>query len=184
MSGTQSNGDKDDANKIPCRFCGKEYAVNRIKQHETVHSERNIQCTLCHKKFRSETKLQLHMKSVHAPDDQKPFQCSLCGKGFLWGNLLEEHMNTHTGNKPYQCEMCSSAFQNKSNLGSHMRKKHGVLPKKKGIDHYYDEIDNPDSMLSDKKPCKCRYCPISFANSSNRNAHEKKRHKDIKPQLF
>ena len=145
---------------------------------ETPFSDRNVPCNLCYKKFTSEKDLNRHQKTVHIPDDQKPFQCNLCGKGFKWSKQLEDHTNTHTGNKPYKCEICLSAFQNGSNLRSHKRKKHGLQKQKQTKAHYYDELDNPNSMLSDKKPHKCRYCPISFANTSNRNAHEKKRHQN------
>ena len=119
------------------------------------------------------------MAANHLADSEKPFQCIDCGKGFMSERLLQDHTNVHTGAKPYQCRHCPTAFQNSSNRAAHEKKVHGVQSKNKRI---YGNVSQAlyaniaENMVSAEKPYQCRYCPLSYANSSNRNAHEKKRH--------
>ena len=73
--------------------------------------------------------LNLHIKSVHTPDDQKKFQCQQCGKGFLVQRALDSHMmNMHLKLKPYNCRYgCEISYNDVSNRNHHERKQHGKL---------------------------------------------------------
>ena len=121
------------------------------------------------------------MTSQHLLDSEKPFQCIDCGKGFMSEAQLQDHTNVHTGAKPYQCRHCPTMFQNKSNRMAHEKKVHGVKTangrakgsRAKSQSLYANIAEN---MVSAEKPYQCRFCLLAYASSSNRNAHEKKRH--------
>ena len=92
---------------------------------------------------------------------------------------LRDHTNVHTGAKPYQCRHCPTMFQNKSNRTAHEKKVHGVKTgdgRAPGISTHALYANIAENMVSAEKPYQCRFCPLAYANSSNRNAHEKKRH--------
>ena len=119
------------------------------------------------------------MTSQHLLDSEKPFQCIDCGKGFMSEAQLKDHTNVHTGLKPYQCRHCLTMFQNKSNRMAHEKKVHGVKAadnRSKGFSAQSLYANIAENMVSAEKPYQCRFCPLAYANSSNRNAHEKKRH--------
>ena len=35
-------------------------------------------------------------------------------------NILQDHMNCHTGNRPYQCQMCHKSFRQRSVYHKHL----------------------------------------------------------------
>lgn len=130
-----------------CRFCGK--AVKNVKAHEWHHAnklkrpgeqDRLYPCSLCFKKFRSETKLENHLirhvqryecdqcgltfpgpgqlmnhKSKHRPG----VNCFFCQKFFSSRSNYYQHVLMHAKVRPYKCGLCSLQFTQRSTLVRH-----------------------------------------------------------------
>ena len=109
-----------------CSICGKLFIeAHALKAHLRCHQEK-MPCPECGLKVRN---LDVHIKEVHTPDDQKPYQCQDCGKGFIDLTKLEKHkMNVHLKLRPYNCRYgCDIAYNDTSNRNQHEKKTHGKL---------------------------------------------------------
>lgn len=75
-----------------------------------------------------------------------------CNLYYLYSsrNLLEEHINTHTGVRPYVCESCGKDFASKYTYKAHI-KTHEVRP----------------------RPYECSQCSKTFLSQQNLNQHER-----------
>lgn len=48
-------------------------------------------------------------------------QCEQCHRKFNSTALLDDHMNSHTGERPYKCEVCAAEFSSKYIHNNHMK---------------------------------------------------------------
>ena len=139
-----------------CRFCGK--AVKNVKAHEWHHQQKlehvkkeaMYPCSLCFKKFRSESKLENHLmrhvqryncstcgenfpgpgqlmnhKSKHRPG----VTCSICDKFFASRSNYYQHVLMHAKVRPYKCDVCHECFTQRSTLVRHRKTHPGPMPK-------------------------------------------------------
>ncbi|PSN41499.1 hypothetical protein C0J52_07217 [Blattella germanica] len=52
---------------------------------------------------------------------EKNHECDVCGRKFVFGHLLQDHMNTHTGDTPYSCIVCGTRLSMRSELMCHVK---------------------------------------------------------------
>ena len=136
---------------VICQECGKE--VNKAnlvyhmrKKHEVVECS----CETCGKKFMDTMSLRDHLRDCQ----KEPEQCNLCGA--MVSRMKDHIRNVHTADqdKRHRCEFCGKGFFDKKKLEIHKMNIHLKL-----------------------RPHRCRYgCDIGYNDTSNRNAHEKKKH--------
>ena len=168
--------------RIKCHKCGKVYHITNIESHHCKSAENGFtnQCDICQKTFHNVDYLFEHKKIVHELPELKYF-CSICGKGFSRTHVFNKHMKTHEEKIPceecgelknptqmknhilqyhkpkdFKCETCSKGFWNKTALEKHKMNVHLKL-----------------------RPYKCRYgvgCEFAYNDTSNRDAHERKKH--------
>lgn len=112
-----------------CSKCEKKFfEKSHLQRHQNFHnSEREFECTTCHKFYKTERCLKVH-KQVHNPVHMRPFRCAVegCNKAFLSSSKLKQHGNIHTNTRPFQCKYCSRDFTNYPNLLKHTIRRHKV----------------------------------------------------------
>ena len=158
-----------------CSFCSDTFHENKNRQlHESrMHSERNIQCDKCEKKFPDLHILNLHIQNVHVM--KKPRICPICEKACSTDTVYKCHMNRHNGLRPYTCETCGNGYHTNRDLKNH--KSVHTLPYKC---HLCEKSFSAKGVLDDHirkhggEKLDCRHlCGSSYLDIRNRNRHEK-----------
>ncbi|XP_054284175.1 zinc finger protein 835-like isoform X2 [Macrosteles quadrilineatus] len=135
-----------------CDICGQEFFKrNELSAHLDEHTnieDREYQCEVCHRIFSNLRLFRVH-KRLHYPQ-VKNWTCDQCGKRYLSRNMLEEHMNVHTGNRPYICSQCGKDFASKYTFKAHEK-----------------------THLERPRPFVCNKCNKSFLTQANLQQHER-----------
>ncbi|KAG5325811.1 ZN235 protein, partial [Pseudoatta argentina] len=135
-----------------CDVCGQDFRKrNELSTHLDDHvakEEGDFQCEICNRIFSNLRLFRIH-KRIHYPQ-VKSWPCETCGKRYNSKNLLEEHINTHTGVRPYMCDTCGKDFASKYTYKAHI-KTHEVRP----------------------RPFECTQCNKTFLSQQNLNQHER-----------
>ena len=81
----------------------------------------------CDRTFSTKYNMKRHLDSFHLKI--KRFQCMTCLKLFVSKQVLNDHLNSHSGERQFACEVCGIAFKFSSKLSFHRRKhkKNGEL---------------------------------------------------------
>lgn len=110
-----------------CTHCGKQYRTNyKLQEHMRKHTgEKPFQCVTCEKAFRSKIGLAQH-SATHT--GQFDYNCSTCGKGFQSKSYLVLHQRVHSDLKPFPCSTCGQHFKTKQSLLDHQNRHLGVKP--------------------------------------------------------
>lgn len=144
--------DVHDVRLYICDVCGQDFRKrNELSLHLDDHvakEEGDFQCEICNRIFGNLRLFRIH-KRIHYPQ-VKSWTCESCGKRYNSKNLLEEHMNTHTGIRPHVCETCGKDFASKYTYKAHV-KTHEVRP----------------------RPFKCSRCTKTFLSQQNLTQHER-----------
>lgn len=115
-----------------CDQCDLTYLRRTSLYHHNrkVHTTKPVMqtCRYCKEKFKNSREVFNHIKANHFNEDmahRNPYmaKCPHCPQVFQ-KSLLDEHINTHTGNKPHKCLICGSGFADKSNLRTHVKSVH------------------------------------------------------------
>ncbi|KAL3284738.1 hypothetical protein HHI36_018883 [Cryptolaemus montrouzieri] len=135
-----------------CDVCGLDFRKrNELSAHLDEHvamEEGDFQCEICNRIFSNLRLFRIH-KRMHAPQ-HKAWPCPQCGKKYSSKNLLDEHINIHTGVRPYVCQVCGKDFASKYTFKAH-EKTHEIRP----------------------RPFLCQQCPKSFLSQQNLTQHER-----------
>uniref|UniRef100_A0A6V7HL16 Protein krueppel n=1 Tax=Bracon brevicornis TaxID=1563983 RepID=A0A6V7HL16_9HYME len=110
-----------------CSQCGKQYRTNyKLQEHMRKHTgEKPFKCLICEKAFRSKIGLAQHTATHTGKFD---YNCSTCGKGFQCKSYLIVHQRVHSDLKPYPCDTCGQNFKTKQSLLDHRNRHLGVKP--------------------------------------------------------
>ncbi|XP_014216859.1 zinc finger protein 436 [Copidosoma floridanum] len=141
-----------DARLYICDVCGEMFTKRtNLSKHFDEHCANesgDFQCEVCNRIFNNLRLFRIH-KRIHYPQI-KSWSCDICGKRYSSKNLLDEHMNIHTGNRPYVCHVCNKDFTSKYTHRAHV-KTHEIRP----------------------RPYTCSKCPKTFLSQQNLSQHLK-----------
>ncbi|KAK9694797.1 Zinc finger, C2H2 type [Popillia japonica] len=153
-----------DARLYICDVCGDDFRKrNELSMHLDEHvatEEGDFQCEVCNRIFSNLRLFRIH-KRMHYPQN-KAWTCETCGKRYSSKNLLEEHINTHTGVRPYICQLCGKDFASKYTFKAH-EKTHEVRPRP-----FQSRADATSGRIPALKST-----PATFVVSSNLTQHER-----------
>lgn len=136
-----------------CDICGADFRKRNVfndhmDDHTSEGKDGEYRCGVCEGEFNNSRQLRLH-KKTHSMC-VKIWSCKECNKNYSSKNLLDEHMNMHTGDRPYKCPHCTKDFASKYTLTAHMKT------------HY-----------ERKRPYECKECNKSFFSNQNLTQHER-----------
>ncbi|XP_066253936.1 zinc finger protein 501-like [Euwallacea similis] len=134
--------------QLPIQTKEKTENIDSIeKSIENVDERDGKACPTCGKIFRTNVKLNRHMKIHTTSPTEFPFKCNICGKAFAHGGNYKMHLRIHSNERPFKCPVCEKGCRQAQDLEKHMRTHTG------------------------ERPHKCGFCPKAFATSSNLTAH-------------
>lgn len=143
-----------------CDICGNDFRRrsdlnDHLDEHITKTEDGCFTCEVCQRVFHNLRLFRIHKRLHYATP--KTWECDVCNKKYSSKNLLDEHLNMHTGARPHKCLHCDKDFASKYTLSAH-QKTHDNRP----------------------RPFKCSTCSKSFYSGQNLMQHEKT-HLGIKP---
>jgi len=124
----QTEADSNDINErlhddkprpYECTVCEKRFRKkSSLNVHKTSHTgEKLYSCTQCGKCLATQSLLTAHI-SVHSSN----YKCTECGKGFGASGWLRMHCRrNHSGERPFACTVCSKLFTTITELTMHSR---------------------------------------------------------------
>ena len=157
-------------NCIKCQKC--KMLLNPDDVHNHV-CQKNIKCPECGETFYNCKERANHKLEEHS----EPQSCEICGKTFQTLGKLTSHLETHA--EKVECPQCGLKVKH---LQRHIDQKH-VQDKRfkcsqcgKGFIQADLLKRHIDCIHLNARRYQCRYCDFRFNDSSNRNAHERKKH--------
>ena len=156
-----------------CKRCYKDIPTENLPSHECE----TFSCEECGKVCKSKQILRIHRQNIHEFREVKKEICKICG---LSVRDLNRHMKIHVEKTP--CPECNVMVKN---LKLHVERIHTLDEDKrfqcqdcgKGFARKNALEVHKMNVHLKQTPFQCRYgCDIAYNDSSNRNAHEKKKH--------
>ncbi|XP_055693784.1 zinc finger protein 431-like [Lutzomyia longipalpis] len=138
-----------------CDICGMDcrrrmYLLRHLELHASDGIKQDKKKSSKDEEISLEEDVEKQEKRSLPAGPSKPWYCMLCDKSYVSKNLLEEHMNMHTGDRPYSCTKCTKTFASKYTLAAHL-KIHSTRP----------------------RPYNCSVCNKKFLTGQNLSHHEK-----------
>lgn len=161
---------------IRCDICNITFSdTNILEMHKNLLHTNGFSCHLCHKRFKMQGSLMVHMRVAHygfgnssatsvrlskedklekqkpnsSQNDNKQWECDVCLKKFTTKYFLKKHKRLHTGEMPYVCGLCGKSFTFQQSYHKHML--------------YHSE----------DKPHTCNECGRSFKELSTLHNHQR-----------
>ncbi|XP_049290960.1 gastrula zinc finger protein XlCGF57.1-like [Anopheles funestus] len=125
------------------------------KEQQPVSKRSELKCNLCDQKFRSQNRLDGHLREHQG---LKPALCKICGKDFAdWKNLkrhnIDKHLKLNQGLFKCDFEGCSLSYSTGKGLNAH-KKKH-----------------DPKYVKPVAKKCICETCGNTFSSKGALKKH-------------
>ena len=159
---TEHAKNDDETNFLKCDHCdyktfGK-FGKAKLRMHNLQHKEKPYLCKVCGKRYVSNSKLEVHQKSVHL--GLKEFHCKECDQTFVQKGSIKRHIeqvhnNSKKNIRPYHCDICEKTFTTKGGRNEHKKSAH-----------------------EKKEPISCEYCGKHLSGKSTLRDHKLLYHLD------
>ena len=158
-----------------------------IFHHQNIHlrepGKKYIYCEVCNMKGKCVRWLNRHKKKCTG---QKP-TCEFCGKQFERGNVLVNHIRTHTGGVLFFCDKCPRKFHSEETYSLHSSKCQGSscgicgtkFKSADDLEKHKLEYSNSNCTLKSMEYFPCDVCNKKFISASNLEKHKIK-YSDLK----
>jgi uncharacterized C2H2 Zn-finger protein len=159
---------------LSCKFCKYDFrpfmisklAVSMADYEDAVETINNVDrrtCSECLVKFRDQSDMKRHEKTVHN-GKEKHFKCVRCDKAFLNSNALKYHVRVTHENSELKstCGDCGAQFSSETNLLRHLN----IAHKEK----------------SDKAKNECDDCGKTFSRKDHLYRHKREQHYKLTKQ--
>ncbi|XP_062528394.1 zinc finger protein 62 homolog [Bombyx mori] len=161
-----------------CHVCGKYLkGRNKFYKHLKGHSEKNQQCVICNKIFKTKKTLKVHMQR-HA--DIKTLSCEICGSRYYTiSDLCNHKRNVHfKDSKVYKCDLCEYVANKNETIKKHRAKHTGAnIPCLVcGVFLENEETYLLHQKRHTDKQFQCTLCEKSFYRKRYLNDHMRKKH--------
>jgi len=146
-----------------CKICPKRFkSAKYLKLHEKIHNKTH-KCDICSRLFSFLCHLKQHKKENH--ENAKSFKCEICDMNFNQKNVLKAHQKLHDKNraKSFKCLRCDFATDNKNDFRKHQM--------------FHDRQDQKFATM--KNPVKCDKCSKFFKDKENLSYHKNKVHPKV-----
>ncbi|XP_038214669.1 zinc finger protein 675 isoform X2 [Zerene cesonia] len=150
---------------------------DKLKRGPKVKPKKVHECYECHKQFRCQAQLEMH---VWTHTGEKPFACVFCSRRFTQKHNLTIHLQMHTGEKPFQCEICSKRFSAQGNLQAHIKTHTGqkdhvcAVCNKAFITS--SELTRHMTKHTGIRNFKCDICGKSYSQNRDLRLHKLRKH--------
>nr|XP_019527096.2 zinc finger protein 761-like [Aedes albopictus] len=162
-----------------CEHCD---AVFRRRTEYNHHLDQHVaqeltdfRCDVCQTKFNNIRALRMHRKNHVATP--KVWSCEVCEKKYSSKNLLDEHMNMHSGKRPFKCSLCPKDFASKYTLTAHMKihqdRERLYSCKECGKGFYsQNNLIQHEKIHSGVRDYRCPDCGKTFMSQHNLDIHK------------
>ncbi|XP_068087144.1 uncharacterized protein [Anabrus simplex] len=165
-------GESDDP--FACKKCARTFKTeSKLDAHmRSEHSEPGYSCNICHKRFAGRSTVIYHRR---AHTGERPHRCPACGKTFVRPDTLRQHVRSHTGERLFECTVCSKKCSTRSALNKH------ALSHKEQNDLFCavcskilsskSELEEHSKIHSGSRSFRCNNCRKSFRYQDSLNKH-------------
>ena len=122
----ESANTKDDR-QLQCSICNKKFGHKRnLRRHvQKVHEKKGRhQCESCFVTFSRKEHLKRHNCQKHTSDDAPNHKCDVCHKHFSRKDALMRHKKQVHDNEKFKCLWCEAEFSQWTKMNEHIEKKH------------------------------------------------------------
>ena len=134
-----------------CELCGKTFPEANYNYHlRYMHGSDQVQCSECDKVFNHKLRLAIHIRQAHRKQ-----QCPLCGLEVGAMRMRNHKLVNHSSDVsefPFSCKPCNKGFTSKHKYKNHI------------------------NIHTGERPWSCRFCSLTFVDSSNCNKHMRTSH--------
>ncbi len=161
-----------------CSICGKRFvSESSLKYHSRIHAETyEYPCKYCYVTFK--TKVDKHAHEQSHQDSKNPYKCPDCPETFATNKERGVHLSNHRSR--FKCGVCGIEFKDVHHLRRHSVVHTGLKPFKCSVcQRGFNQRNNLKSHMrlhTGERPYKCQHCDKCFNHNVSLKSHVQRYH--------